>query len=127
MLLLILFVLFYIVIDNRNAKVTVEELVNNYSIDRQSADKNYLNTDIELTGKFKSFLQSANGENYVQLESSNNLMNVYCIIEASILLERTSVITSGTQIVIFGKCLGLKEDTFDSSLTSIYIETKNIK
>ncbi len=127
MLLLILFVLFYIVIDNRNTKVTVEELVNNYSIDRQSADKNYLNTDIELTGKFKSFLQSANGDNFIQMETLNDIMNLYFVIEDSSLLERTLLITSGTQVTIFGKCLGLKEDIFDPSLNSIYIKTNSIK
>ena len=127
MLLLILFVLFYIVVENRNTKVTVEELVNNYSIDRQSADKNYLNKDIELTGKFKSFLQSANGDNFIQMETLNDIMNLYFVIEDSSLLERTLLITSGSQITIFGKCLGLKEDIFDPSLNSIYIKTNSIK
>lgn len=127
MLLLILFVLFYIVVENRNTKVMVEDLVNNYSIDRQSADNNYLNKDIELTGIFLSLLQSANGDNFFQMETLNDTLNLYCIIEDSLLLKRTSVITSGTSVTIFGKCLGLKEDVFDTSFNSIYIKTKSIK
>ena len=127
MLLLILFVLFYIVVENRNTKVMVEDLVNNYSIDRQSADNNYLNKDIELTGIFLSLLQSANGDNFFQMETLNDTTNLYCIIEDPLLLERTSVITSGTSVTIFGKCLGLKEDVFDPTFNSIYIKTKSIK
>jgi len=127
MLLLILFVLFYIVIENRNIKVNVEELVNNYSIDKQTADNQYLKKDIELTGKFRSLLQSANGNNFIQMESLNDKMNLYCALEDSILLEMTSLITLGTKVTIFGKCLGLKEDIFDSSLNSIYVQTKNMK
>ena len=127
MLLLILFVLFYIVLENRNIKVTVEELVISYSINKQTADKNYLNKDIELTGKFRSLLQSASGDNFFQMETLNDTTNLYCIIEDPLLLERTSVITSGTSVTIFGKCLGLKEDVFDPTFNSIYIKTKSIK
>ena len=127
MLLLILFVLFYIVLENRNTKVTVEELVNNYSIDRQSADNNYLNKDIELTGKFKSLLQSANGDNFIQLETLNDTLNLYCIVDNPDLLKQASSITTETDLKIIGKCLGLKEDIFDPSLNSIYIEAKSTK
>ena len=127
MLLLILFVLFYIVIENRNTKVTVGALVSIYSIDRQSADNNYLNKDIELTGNFKSLLQSANSENYIQMETLNDTMTLYCELEDSSLLERALLITSGTKVTIFGKCLGLKEDIFNSTLKSIYIDAKKIK
>jgi len=127
MLLLILFVLFYIVIENRNTKVTVEELVNNYLIDRHTADNNYLNKDIELIGKLKSLLQPSNGDNFVQLESLNDTLNLYCIVDNPELLEKALSIASGTTVTIFGKCLGLEEDIFDFSLNSIYIETKNIK
>jgi len=127
MLLLILFVLFFIVIENRNIKVTVEELVNSYSIDRQSADNNYLNKDVELTGKFKSLLQSANGDNFIQMESLSDTLNLYCIVGNPDLLGQASSISTGTEVTILGKCLGLKEDIFDPLINSIYIETKKIK
>lgn len=127
MLLLILFVLFYIVIENRNTKVTVEELVHSYTIDKQTADDNYLNKDIELIGKIKSLLQSANSNNFIQMETLNDTMKLYCIVEDSSLLDKASLVTSGTSVTIFGKCFGLKEDVFDPSFNSIYIETKSIK
>ena len=127
MLLLILFVLFYIVLENRNTKVTVEELVNNYSIDRQSADNNYLNKDIELTGKFKSLLQSANGDNFIKIKTLSDTLNLYCIVDNPDLLKQASSITTETDLKIIGKCLGLKEDIFDPSLNSIYIEAKSTK
>lgn len=127
MLLLILFVLFYIVIENRNTKVTVEELVNNYSIDRKRADKIYLDQDIELTGKFKSLLQSANGDIFIQMETMNDILKLFCIVDDSSLLGKVSSITSDTKVTILGKCLGLREDIFDSSLNSIYIQTQKIK
>ena len=127
MLLLILFVLFYIVLENRNTKVTTEELVNSYSIDRQSADNQYLIKDIELTGKFKSLLQPAHGDNFIRIETLNDTLKIYCIVDNADLLEQTSSITTGTEVTILGKCLGLKEDIFDPSFNSIYIETKSIK
>jgi len=127
MLLLILFVLFYIVLENRNTKVTTEELVNSYSINRQSADNKYLIKDIELTGKLKSLLQSANGDNFIQIETLNDTLKIYCIVGNPDLLEQTSSITTGTEVTILGKCLGLKEDIFNPSLNSIYIEVRNIK
>jgi len=127
MLLLILFVLFYIVMENRNVKVIVDELIYNYSIDRQSADNNYLKKDIELTGKFKSLLQSAYGEDFIQMETLNDTMNLYCILNNPELIEKASSITSGTSVTIVGKCLGLKEDIFDPPLNSIFIEVENIK
>jgi hypothetical protein len=93
----------------------------------QSADNQYLIKDIELTGKLKSLLQSANGDNFIQLETLSDTLNLYCIVGNPDLLEQASFITTGTEVTILGKCLGLKEDIFDHSLNSIYIETKRIK
>jgi hypothetical protein len=72
-------------------------------------------------------LQSANGDNFIQIETLNDTLKIYCIVGNPDLLEQTSSITTGTEVTIFGKCLRLKEDIFDPSFNSIYIETKSIK
>ncbi|MDZ7624763.1 MAG: hypothetical protein U5J96_10020, partial [Ignavibacteriaceae bacterium] len=56
MLLLILFVLFFIVLKDRSFKVTSEQIVKSYISDIKAADANFLNKEIELSGKSKIIL-----------------------------------------------------------------------
>jgi hypothetical protein len=127
MLLLILFVLFFIVIQNRTVKVSIQELTQNYSSNAVEADKKFLNQNLELSGKVKSFIQIEGEKSYLELKSINDELKVYCILLNKGLETKAALQTTGTTVTIIGKCLGLKPDLIDKSSSSIYIEVEHIK
>ena len=124
MLLLILFVLFFIVLQDRGIKVSADELVNSYSLDISSSDKRFLNKEIELTGGIKSFLQFESDKSLLELKTANDELKLYCILMKEETEEKASTLTAGTLITVYGKCLGIKDYKFPNS---IYIETERIK
>ncbi|MCW9065504.1 MAG: hypothetical protein OQJ78_04345 [Ignavibacteriaceae bacterium] len=126
MLLLILFVLFFIVIQNRTVKVSIQELIQNYSSNAVEAYKKLLNQDLELSGKVKSFVQIEGKNRFMELQSTNDELKVYCILINKELETKAALQTTGTTVTIIGKCLGLKPDLIDKSSNSIYIEVEKI-
>jgi len=127
MLLLILFVLFFIVIQNRTAKVSIQELIQDYSSNAVEADKIFLNQDLELSGKVNLFIQIEGEKSYLELQSIHDELKVYCILLNKELESKAALQTTGTTVTITGKCLGLKPDLIDKSSNSIYIEVEKIK
>jgi hypothetical protein len=123
MLLLILFILFYIFVEQKGIKVTADELVQNYSSNPDEADKKYLNNDIELTGQVKSYYEFENENSLLELQTDINSINLYCIIKEEFEVEAESL-SGNTDITIVGKCLGIKDLKFSHS---IYIEAEKIK
>ena len=127
MLLLILFVLFFIVIQNRTGKVSVEELVKSYNSNIINADKIYFNQDLELSGKVKSFIQIEGGKSFLEMHSTTDDLKIYCILLNEEIETKAVSQTTGTIVTVIGKCLGLKPDFTDKSLNSIYLEAEKIK
>jgi hypothetical protein len=121
---LILLILFYVFIEQKNPKVTSGELIKSYMIYPAEADKKYLNKEIELTGKVKSYYEFENEESLLQLASEQNELTIYCILINKEMNERAKSLTTGTTIKVSGKCLGIKDYKFPNS---IYIETERIK
>ena len=124
MLLLILFVLFFIVLQDRSIKVSADELVNSYISDISASDKKFLNKEIELTGGIKSFLQFESDKSLLELRTENVELKLYCILMNKETEEKASTLTAGTLITVYGKCLGIKDYKFPNS---IYIEAERIK
>jgi hypothetical protein len=124
MLLLILFVLFFIVLQDKSIKVSADELVNSYSLDISASDKKFLNKEIELTGGIKSFLQFESEKSLLELRTTNDGLKLYCILMNKETEEKASILTAGTPVTVYGKCLGLKDYKFPNS---IYIEVEQIK
>jgi hypothetical protein len=124
MLLLILFVLFFIILRDKSIKVSADELVNNYISDISASDKKYLNKEMELTGGIKSFLQFEGEKSLLELRTVNDELILYCILMNKETEEKVSMLTAGTPVTVFGKCLGIKEYKFPNS---IYIEAELIK
>ena len=124
MLLLILFVLFFIVLQDESIKVSADELVSSYSLDISSADKKFLNKEIELTEGIKSFLQFESDKSLLELRTENDELKLYCILMNKETEEKASTLTAGTPVTVYGKCLGLKDYKFPNS---IYIEVEQIK
>ena len=124
MLLLILFVLFYVVLQDKSLKVTSEELVNSYISDIKAADVKFLNKEIELSGKVKSFFQFEVDKSLLELETENSELQLFCLLMNKETEEKASLLTAGSAIAVFGKCLGIKDYKFPNS---IYIEAEQIK
>jgi len=124
MLLLIFFVLFFIVLKERNLKVTSEQIVKSYLLDIKAADAKFLNKEIELSGRVKSFFQFEVEKSLLELETGNSELQLFCLLMNKENEDKASKLTAGTPVTVYGKCLGLK----DYKLTnSIYIEVEQIK
>jgi len=124
MLLLILFVLFFIVLQDKSIKVSADELINSYISDISASDKKFLNKEIELTGGIKSFIQFESDKSLLELKTANDELKLYCILMNKETEEKVSTLTAGTPVTVYGKCLGIKEYKFPNS---IYIEVEQIK
>lgn len=127
MLGLILLVLFYIFIDQRNVKVTADELVGSYQSDPKEADKIFLNKEIELTGNVKSYFQFKGEKSLLELQTENDELKLYCILLNKETEEKAALLTTGTSVTISGKCIGLNPSMADKFPNSIYIEAEQIK
>ena len=124
MLLLILFVLFFIVLKERGLKVTSEQIVKSYISDIKSADAKFLNKEIELSGKVKSFFQFEVDKSLLELETENSELQLFCLLMNKETEEKASSLTAGSTVTVLGKCLGIKDYKFPNS---IYFEAELIK
>lgn len=124
MLLLILFVLFFIVLQDKSITVSADELVKSYSSDIFTSDKKFLNKGIELTGGIKSFHQFERDKSLLELRTANDELKLYCILMNQETEEKAASLNTGTLITVYGKCLGIKNYKFPNS---IYIQVEQIK
>jgi hypothetical protein len=124
MLLLILFILFFIVLQDKSIKVSADELVKSYISGISASDKKFLNKEIELSGKVKSFFQFEGEKSLLELKTTNDELKLYCILINGETDEKASTLTAETNVTVFGKCLGIKDYKFPNS---IYIEAEQIK
>ena len=124
MLLLLLFVLFYVVLQDKTIKVTSNDLVKSYTTDIKQADIKFLNKEIELTGKVKSFFQFEAEKSLLELETGNSELQLFCLLMNKETEEKASSLTAGLTVAVFGKCLGIKDYKFPNS---IYIEAEQLR
>ena len=124
MLLLILFVLFYVVLQDKSIKVSVDELVNSYTSDIPASNNKFLGKEIELSGKVKLLFQFEGEKSLLEVRTANDELKLYCILMNKETEEKASTLTAGTNVTVFGKCLGIKNYKFTNS---IYIEAERIK
>jgi len=127
MLLLLMFVLFFIVFQNKSMKVRAAELVGSYSLDQKTADDKFLDKDIELSGSVKSFIQLPSGNSFLELQSNNENLKIFSIIKDESTAQKASSLTNGSLITVYGKCLGLNPTGYEKFPNSIFIETGRIK
>jgi hypothetical protein len=127
MLLLIIFVLFFIVFQDKNKVVSAEELAETYSFDQKTADNKFLNKNIELSGSVKSFIQSKSGDSFLELQMISENLKLFCVIKDEPAVQKASSLTNGSRINVFGKCLGLNPTGYERFPNSIFIEVEWIK
>ena len=127
MLLLILFVLFYVVLQDKSLKVGTEEIVSSYNLDITASDTKFRNKEITLSGKVKSFFQLEGETSMLQLDTGNSEIQLYCILLNKETVEKAASLTTGTNVKVIGKCLGLNNSPADRFTNSIYIQTEQIK
>ena len=108
-------------------KVSADELVRSYSLDQITADNKFLDKDIELSGSVKSFIQSPSGNSFLELQSNNENLKIFCIIKDESTAQKASSLTNGSLITIYGKCLGLNPTGYEKFSNSIFIEIGRIK
>lgn len=124
MIVLLLLALYYIYIEFETIRINASELADAYYLNKVQADKKFLNKEIELTGKVSAFYQFSDGDNYLELESENNEIGVYCIIIPGKDNKIESQLTKGTRIKIIGICTGMANQRFPNS---VYIKVSEIK
>ena len=127
MLLLILFVLFYIFIEQKNIKVTADDLVQSYIANPKKADKKYLDKNIEITGQVKSFYEFEGEKNILALQIADEKIVVYCLLMNKQVEDKVKTLTSSNEITVIGKCLGINPPSAEKFPESIYIEAEKIK
>lgn len=88
MLLLMVFVLFLIVFQDKNRVVSSVELVESYSINQKTADNKFLNKNIELSGSVISFIQLESGTNYLEMKSNDEYLKLLCILNELIIVQK---------------------------------------
>jgi tRNA(Ile2) C34 agmatinyltransferase TiaS len=127
MLLLILFALFFVVLQTKTIKVTADELIENYKSNVAAADSKYLNQKIEISGTVNTLVQLEGKDNFLELQSNNEQLKIYCLLPNTELVESAALITTGTSVNIHGKCLGLRRINPGDTLKIIYIATDSFK
>ena len=127
MLLLIIFVLFFVVMQNRTIKLKVEELIQNYQTNKVEADKKYLNQKLEITGEVKSFLKPDGENGLLELNSTNFKYKLFCRLMNNEVEGKASSLTNGTNVTVIGNCIGLKKYSDENGINEIIIEVEQIK
>ena len=127
MLLLILLVLFYIFVEQKSIKVSAAELVHSYCSNIREADKKYLNKEIELTGKIKTYYEFEKDNNLLELQSEDEFPGVFIILKSKNLEEEAKLLTANTAVKVYGKCLGIITSDTIKFPESIYIEANELK
>ncbi|MBT8390729.1 MAG: OB-fold putative lipoprotein [Ignavibacteria bacterium] len=124
MLVLLLILFYYFFTEIRSTEVSAAELARIYSTDLQTADKKFLNQEIELVGKVKAYFEFENDNDLLEIISENSVVSVFCILIDNEQINKAKNLTQGTEIEIKGKCLGLAENIFPNS---VYINVNSIK
>lgn len=127
MLLLILFALFFVVLQTKSIKVTSDELIENYESNVATTDSKYLNNKIQISGKVNTLVQIEGKENFLELQSNSEQLKINCMLPNNELEETAALITTGTRVIIYGKCLGLRRINPGDTSSIIYIVTDSIK
>ena len=127
MLLLILFALFFVVLQTKTIKVTADELIENYKSNVAAADSKYLNQIIEISGTVNTLVQLGGKDNFLELQSNNEQLKIYCLLPNTELVESAALITTGTSVNIHGKCLGLRRINTTDTSNIIYIATESFR
>jgi hypothetical protein len=124
MVVLLLLAFYYIYVEFGTTRVSAEDLVNEYSNNKKLADEEYLNKEIELTGKVAAFYEFSGEENLLELESGNDQTGLYCILSHNEDIEIAKSFTNGMNVKIIGTCIGIVSKKFPNS---IYIKMKEFK
>lgn len=127
MLLLILLALFFVVLQNRINRICVDELINDYDASAVEADAKYINQRLEISGKVKSFVKTEGGEVKLLLASVSKYFEINCLLRNKELEAKATALTLGTNVTIFGKCLGLTRESAEDSIGIIYFESEKIE
>ena len=123
MIAMILIAVLYLYVEQIDIYITVDELAAAYQENSEKAAEIFLNKELELSGKVKSYYLFENQSNLLELKTENNEIKIYC---SFLSLKDDSIagtLTYAAPVTINGILKGNKDH---SSPDDIYIEVSNI-
>ncbi|GBD87888.1 tRNA_anti-like protein [bacterium BMS3Abin03] len=112
MLFLFLAAVYIFYIEMIPAKISAEELAVAYNYDKLSADKKFLNKEIELTGKVKAFYKLLNTRFVLELQNEGKGENIICFFNKKEDETKARQLQENDDVIIKGKCVGMDEYNF---------------
>ena len=104
-------------------KITAEQLTKEYANNSKSADKRFLNRNVEVTGKVKAFYKLLNTRNVLELRTNIQNQNLFCFFTIQAAEFNASKLGQGRVVTVKGKCLGKEAYKF---VNGIKIEVNEI-
>lgn len=104
-------------------KITAIELARKYSEDKSSADKIFLNQQLEVQGKVKAYYKIMNTRNVLELNTTAGGVDLFCFFTNSSSEFDASKFPQGTDVTVKGKCVGIDSYNF---VNGCKIEVYNI-
>jgi hypothetical protein len=124
MVVLLLLLFYYLFIEITSIKISAEELAKHYSSEMKEADDKFLNKEIELNGRVKTYFDFDNDSDLLELNSENAKISVFCMLLNDDQINKAKSLTQGTEVTIKGRCLGMTDYKFQHS---VYIRVSEIK
>lgn len=90
-------------------QISASDLFNQYQADETSANNNYLDKTIEVTGTVRELVTGDSGELQLVLESDDMLFGIICQFEGDASAQLNNL-SAGNQVVVKGICTGLLMD-----------------
>lgn len=116
MVALLLAAFYLIIIETASTKISAVSLAEYYSKDEQSADKKFLNKEIELSGKVKAYFDFEYESDLLELISESGMISIFCILLNDEQVNKAKNLTQGTNVSIKGRCLGMIDNKFPNSV-----------
>ncbi len=104
-------------------KISAIELARQYAEDKQSADKIFLNQQIEVRGKVKAYYKIMNTRNVLELNTTAGGVDLFCFFTNSSSEFDAGKFPQGTDVIVRGKCVGTDSYNF---VKGCKIEVDNI-
>jgi len=123
MIAMILIAVLYLYVEQKYIYITADELAAAYQENYEKAAEKFLNKELELSGKVKSYYLFENQPNLLELKTENNKIKIYCSFLSSKDDSVAATLTNAAPVIITGIFKGSNNQ---ESPENIYIEVSNI-
>ena len=112
MLILLLAAVYIFYVEMMPVKISAGELAAAYSQNKLSADKKFLNKEIELTGKVKAFYKLLNTRFVLELQNEGKSENIICFFNKKEEETKARQLQENDEVIISGICVGKDKYNF---------------